>query len=249
MPTQPATDEPVRSGLARPEAGQRALPRLGSRQLRREVVDQLRRALHRLRPGPVQPTSPAPAAGPTGGRSNWVAAPGSSCSTSSRPACWRGTRHRPVARHGRGGPAQRPNAGLRGRGPGRRRRVDPVPRRPLRPGGRARRAAPHPRRRAGAARGAAGAQARRPVRLRRRADPVRRLHRPPAVPADLVGHRPGHPAAGLAAWARPQGGAGRIVPGGRAGGGGRPAHLRSGRAARRWPAGPVRPRSRPAPTS
>ena len=44
-----------RGGLARPEAGQRPLPRLGGGHLRREVVDQLRPALHRLRPRPVQP--------------------------------------------------------------------------------------------------------------------------------------------------------------------------------------------------
>ena len=39
-----------RCRLARPEAGQRPLPRLGGRHLRREVVDLLRRALHRLCP-------------------------------------------------------------------------------------------------------------------------------------------------------------------------------------------------------
>ena len=40
------------------------------------------------------------------------------------------------------------------------------------------------------ARGAAGAQAGRPVRLRRRADPVRRLRRAPAVPVHLVDRDP-----------------------------------------------------------
>ena len=78
-------------------------------------------------------------------------------------------------------------------GPGRRRRDDPVRRRDLRPGRRARGAAPHPGRRAGAARGAAGAQAGRPVRVRRRADPRRRLVRPPARPGYLVGRPPGSP--------------------------------------------------------
>ena len=59
------------------------------------------------------------------------------------------------------------NPGSRRRRPGRRRRGHPVRRRHLRPGGRARRAAPHSRRRAVAARGGAGAQAGRPVRVRR----------------------------------------------------------------------------------
>ena len=86
-------------------------------------------------------------------------------------------------------------ARLRGRGTRRRRRAAALRRRQLRPGHRARGAAPHPRRRAGASRGAAGAQAGRPVRLRRRADPVRRLRGPPAVAADLVGRHPGDPAA------------------------------------------------------
>ena len=87
--------------------------------------------------------------------------------------------------------------GLRRRRAGRRRRDDPVRGRDVRPGRRARGAAPHPGRRAGAARGAAGAQAGRPVRVRRRADPVRRRRRAPAVPADLVGRDPGDPAAAL----------------------------------------------------
>ena len=62
------------------------------------------------------------------------------------------------------------NLGPGDRRPGRRRRGHPVRRRHLRPRRRARRAAPHPRRRAVAARGGARAQAGRPVRLRRRAD-------------------------------------------------------------------------------
>ena len=146
-------------------------------------------------------------------------------------------RHRPQPGHGRGGPAQRRAPRLQHRGTGRRRRVAALSGRQLRPGGRARGAAPHPGRRVGAARGAAGAASRRPVRVRRRADPVRRLRGPPAVPADLVGHHPGHPAALAAGLVPAEGGAGRLVPGGRAGGGGGPAHLRPGRAARAGRAG------------
>ena len=56
----------VAGGLRRPQARQRALPRLGSRLLRREVVDLVRRALHRLRPRPVRRTSPARAGWPYG---------------------------------------------------------------------------------------------------------------------------------------------------------------------------------------
>ena len=45
----PTADE-VRGGLDGPQARQRALPRLGGVDVRREVVDLVRRALHRLRP-------------------------------------------------------------------------------------------------------------------------------------------------------------------------------------------------------
>ncbi len=88
-------------------------------------------------------------AGRTAARWSWAAAPGSSCSTSCRPGSpTRGTRHRPVARHGRGRAAQRRAPRPRRRRPGRRRRADPLRRRDVRPRRRARRAAPHPRRRA-----------------------------------------------------------------------------------------------------
>ena len=71
-----------------------------------------------------------------------------------------GPRHRPVARHGRGRGAQRHRARPRRRRPGRGRGVDPVRRRQRRPRRRPRGAAPHPGRRARAARGAARAAGR-----------------------------------------------------------------------------------------
>ena len=125
-------------------------------------------------------------------RSSSAAAPASSCSTSSRPAC--STRRtsptcRPAWSRRRSATRAALGFDVDGRVADAERM--PVRRRHVRPRRRARRAAPHPRRRARAARGAAGAQAGRPVRLRRRADAGRRLVRPPARPAHLVGHHHG----------------------------------------------------------
>ena len=105
----------------------------------------------------------------------------------------RGPRHRSEPGHGRGRAAQRPRPRLRGRGPGRRRRAAALRRRHLRHRHRARRAAPHPRPRPLLRRDPARAQARRPLRLRRRADRPRRLRRPAAVALHLVGGDPGSP--------------------------------------------------------
>ena len=138
-----------RGGLERPEAGQRPLPRLGGRHLRREVVDQLRPALHRLRPRPVRPRRRRPAAGPT-------ASPRTGLRHRLLPAqpeagrrAGRGPRHRPEPRHGRGGARNAAGLGLDVEGRVADAESTPLPRRQLRPGRRARRAAPHPRRRAG----------------------------------------------------------------------------------------------------
>ena len=148
-----------RAGLEGPQARQRALPRLGGVDLRREVVDLLRRALHRLRARPLRRAVGAATAGwpyaealELGSGTGFfllnlmqagVAAKGHVTDLSPgmvEAAVRNGTRARP-----------------RRRGPGRRRRVDPVRRRQLRPRRRPRGAAPHPGRRAGAARGAARA--------------------------------------------------------------------------------------------
>ena len=53
-PNPHATAEEVEARLEGHEARPGALPRLGSGDLRRQVVDLVRRALHRLRPGPVR---------------------------------------------------------------------------------------------------------------------------------------------------------------------------------------------------
>ena len=122
-------------------------------------------------------------------RSSSAAAPASSCSTSSRPACSTTAHVTDLSPgHGRGRACATPRRSgfdVEGRVAD----AEPLPYDDddVRPRRRPRRAAPHPGRRAGAARGAAGAQAGRPVRVRRRADAVRRLRRPPAVPRDLVG--------------------------------------------------------------
>ena len=148
----------------------------------------------------------------------------------------RGARHRPQPRHGRGGAAQRARPRLRGRGPGRRRRAAALRRRHVRPRHRARGAAPHPRPRSGASReilrvlkpGGRFVFAGEPTRhgdfVARR---LSRLH--------LVGGHPAHPAAGAGGVAPPAGGARRVVAGGRARGGRRPAHVRSRPSSRRWP--------------
>jgi hypothetical protein len=125
----------------------------------------------------------------------------------------------------RGPQRRRPRA--RRRRPGRGRRVDPVRRRVVRPGGRSRRPAPHPRRRARAARGAAGPEAGRPVRLRRGADDRGRLVRTPTRPAHLAGDDDAHPPGAAArALVATRGGARRVVARGSAGVGGGHPHLR-----------------------
>ncbi|CAA9233113.1 MAG: SAM-dependent methyltransferase, partial [uncultured Corynebacteriales bacterium] len=220
-----------RGRARRPQAGQHPVSRLGGRLLRREVVDLVRRALRHLRPRAVRadrrPARPAVRAGP-GARLRHRVLPAQPHAGRDRRARL-GHRHQP--RHGRGRPAQRPRPGSRRGRPGGRRRDDPLRRRHLRPGGGARGAAPHPGRGAGAARGGPGAQAGRPVRLRRRAHPVRRRGGPAAVPADLVGDHPGHPAAAAVRLAPAPARAGRVLPGRRAGVDRRPAHLPAGRAA------------------
>ena len=141
-------------------------------------------------------------------RSSSAAAPASSCSTSPRPGSLDArSRHRHLARHGRGRACATPSGlGPRRRGPRRRRRVDPLRRRQLRPGRRPRGAAPHPGRRAGARARCCGSCkpggrfvfAGEPTR---HGDVVaRRLSR-----ADLGGRHAGHAAAGAARpWARPR---------------------------------------------
>ncbi len=160
-------------GPPRLQARPGAVPRLGSRDLRREVVDQLRQALRGLRPRPVRrdrarrgTARPAirPGAG-TGLRKRIL--PAQPDSGRRRPAR---LGDRSVAWHGQGGHPQRREPRPGDRRPGRRRGGHSLRRRHLRPRGRARGAAPHPRRRAVAARGRAGAQAGWPVRVRRRAD-------------------------------------------------------------------------------
>ena len=158
--------------------------------VRREVVDLVRRALHRPTPGTGSRTSPDWPAGRTRGRWRSAAAPASSCSTSCRPGvadAGHGDRPRPRAWSRWRCATPSPSASTSTGG-------SPTPRRSrttttsfdlvVGPRG----AAPHPGRRAGAARGAAGAQAGRAVRVRRRADPVSATCvRPPAVPGDVVG--------------------------------------------------------------
>ena len=68
-----------RGGAVGPQARQRALPRLGGRHLRREVVDLLRRALHRLRRRPLPRGGRRRRTGRTSTPWNWAAAPASSC--------------------------------------------------------------------------------------------------------------------------------------------------------------------------
>ena len=127
--------------------------------LRREVVDLLRRALHRLRARPVRARGGRRRAGPTRTRAR------ARLRHRLLPAqpraggrARRGPRHRPVAAAwSRSRVRNAENPRVRRRGPRRRRRVDPVRRRHLRPRRRARRAAPHPRPRPGDARGAARA--------------------------------------------------------------------------------------------
>ena len=91
--------------------------------------------------------------------------------------------------HGQGRHPQRPVTRARHRRPGRRRRGHPVRRQHVRSGRRARRAAPHPRCRAVPARSRPGAQARRPVRLRRRAHHRRQRVRPQARRSDMEDDR------------------------------------------------------------
>ena len=75
-----------RGGLARPEARQHPVSRLGGHELRREVVDLLRRAVHRLCTRPLHLHRGTRRLAVRQRRSNSAAAPASSCSTSSWPA-------------------------------------------------------------------------------------------------------------------------------------------------------------------
>ena len=153
-PTLPAArgrPSEVEAAWRRPQAGQRALPRLGGHDLRREVVDLLRRALHRLRPRPVRARRRPPTAGPTAEALELGCGTGFfplNLQAGRRPR--RGARHRPRPGMVEVAQSATPTASASSRGPGRRRRVDPLRRRHVRPRRRARRAAPHPRRRAGA---------------------------------------------------------------------------------------------------
>ena len=203
--------------------------------LRRQVVDLVRRALHRLRPRPVRRRRRATTAGRTSGararlRHRLLPAQpdaGRGAQTGSVTdlspgmveAALRNAEHLGFEVDGRVADAE----------------THPVRRRHLRPRRRARRAAPHPGRRAGAARDAARAQAGRPVRVRGRAHHGRRLLRPRGS-AGLtwkVDHD-GHQAAVPARLAPSAGGARRVLPRRRARGRRRPAHLRPGRPGADW---------------
>ena len=110
------------AGLRRQQAGAGALPRLGGADLRREVVDLLRRALHRLRPGPFR--GDRRTRGAVALRHRARARRRHRLLLAEPPAgrsARRGARHRPVARHGRRREGQRRAARLHRRGPGGRR--------------------------------------------------------------------------------------------------------------------------------
>ena len=138
--------------------------------------------------------------------------------------------HGSLAGHGEGRRPQRRGAGAGHRRQGRRCRGHPVRRRHVRSGRRPRGAAPHSRRRAVAARGGARAQARRPFRLRRRADHQGQRLRAQPVDPDLARGHHRHQAARPRGLASSAGGAGRVLPRGSPRGDRRPAHVRAERA-------------------